>query len=243
VNILVTIPFSHYCEKARWALDRSGIAYREDGHLPLFSWIAALRAGGHRTVPSLHTGAGAIADSTDILRWCDRHGQAPPLFDDAAPAIAELEERFDRSFGPHTRRLAYFHLLPGLRARVADTHGVPRAEIAVARALAGPIAALMRRGMNIDAASAARSRARIDEIFAEVAARLDGRRYLVGDRLSAADLTFAALAVPVLGPPELADLVPLDRAPPALADLLAHYRATPAGRFALRLYAEERGRS
>ena len=29
---LVTIPISHYCEKARWALERAGIAYREERH-------------------------------------------------------------------------------------------------------------------------------------------------------------------------------------------------------------------
>jgi glutathione S-transferase len=27
---LVTIPISHYCEKARWALGRARIAYREE---------------------------------------------------------------------------------------------------------------------------------------------------------------------------------------------------------------------
>ncbi|MCW3023116.1 MAG: Glutathione S-transferase family protein, partial [Conexibacter sp.] len=32
--ILVTIPISHYCEKARWALDRAGVAYEERRHLP-----------------------------------------------------------------------------------------------------------------------------------------------------------------------------------------------------------------
>lgn len=27
---LLTIPISHYCEKARWALEHAGIPYRED---------------------------------------------------------------------------------------------------------------------------------------------------------------------------------------------------------------------
>ena len=27
---LITIAFSHYCEKARWALDRAGIVFEED---------------------------------------------------------------------------------------------------------------------------------------------------------------------------------------------------------------------
>jgi hypothetical protein len=30
----ITIGLSHYCEKARWALDQSGILYKEDAHPP-----------------------------------------------------------------------------------------------------------------------------------------------------------------------------------------------------------------
>ena len=30
---LLTIPISHYCEKARWALERAGLAYREERHV------------------------------------------------------------------------------------------------------------------------------------------------------------------------------------------------------------------
>ena len=30
---LLTIPISHFCEKARWALERAGLAYREERHV------------------------------------------------------------------------------------------------------------------------------------------------------------------------------------------------------------------
>jgi glutathione S-transferase len=30
---LITIPISHYCEKARWALERAGLPYREERHV------------------------------------------------------------------------------------------------------------------------------------------------------------------------------------------------------------------
>jgi glutathione S-transferase len=30
---LVTIPISHYCEKARWSLERAGLEYREERHV------------------------------------------------------------------------------------------------------------------------------------------------------------------------------------------------------------------
>jgi glutathione S-transferase len=238
---LVTITFSHYSEKARWALDRARIPYVEDAHLPLFAWLPALRAGRRRTVPTLATADGAIPDSTDILRWADRHGAAPPLFPEDLPEVAELEDRFDHRLGPHTRRLAYHHVLPTLRGRLA-VRGVPRHEVIAGRLLAPAFSTVMRRGLRIDAAGVARSQQRVEEILAEVEARLaDGRRYLVGDRFTAADLTFAALATPIVAPPQLADYLPMNDLPDELAHQIDAWRARPAGAFALRLYAEERG--
>ena len=45
-DVLITIPISHFCEKARWALDRSGLSYVERPHLQVFHWAAVRRAGG-----------------------------------------------------------------------------------------------------------------------------------------------------------------------------------------------------
>jgi glutathione S-transferase len=69
---LVTIPISHFCEKARWALDRAGVDYSEQPHVQLIHLVAARRAGGGRTVPVFVTDAGAVlAESSEILRWAD----------------------------------------------------------------------------------------------------------------------------------------------------------------------------
>jgi glutathione S-transferase len=61
---LVTIPISHYCEKARWALERAGLAYREEPHVQRIHRLAARRAGGGATVPVLVTpdGVSLIAE-------------------------------------------------------------------------------------------------------------------------------------------------------------------------------------
>ena len=239
---LVTITFSHYCEKARWALDRAGVAYTEDGHLPLFAWVPALRAGRVRTVPSLVTDDGAITDSTDILRWVDRRSAAPPLFPTGNREAAELEQLLDVRLGPHSRRVAYGHLLPALRRLLGEARGVPAFEVKAARALAPLVAGLMKRGLRVTPEGVARSRQRCAEVFTTVEERLaDGRRYLAGDRFTAADLTFAALAMPVIMPPQLSELVPMDDLPPAMKDDLALHRDTVAGQFALRLYREDRG--
>jgi glutathione S-transferase len=242
---LVTITFSHYCEKARWALDRAHIPYVEEGHLPLFAWVPALRAGKRRTAPSLVTASGPVNDSTDILHWVDRHGDAPPLFPEDVPEVVELEAKFDKYVGPATRRVGYHHILPTMRERLrADMPGVPRGERIAARLLARPIGRLMRFGLGIDEAGVQRSLDRVETVVAEVDRMLaDGRRYLAGNRFTAADLTFASLMIPFIAPPELSDFLPLgaDR-PPALDALIQATRSRPAGRFVQRLYADERGR-
>jgi glutathione S-transferase len=242
---LVTIPFSHYCEKARWALERAGVAFVEDGHLPIYAYLALRRAGGGRTVPALVTADGAVVtDSTDILRWCDAHGQAPALAPPELPDAATLEDDFDRHLGPAARRLGYFHLLPSKDAfaDLLDRGAVPGWQKRSGRLARPLVVRLLKRGLKIDAAGAARSRTTLDAAFATVAALLaDGRRYLCGDRFTAADLTFAALAAPVLVPDAYAPYLPSPvHQPASFRALVDELRATPAGAFGLRMYADHR---
>jgi glutathione S-transferase len=244
---LITIGFSHYCEKARWALDRAEIDYVEDDHAPVFHVAFSLRAGGRRSTPALEAGGGVYHESSDIVRYADR--QLPPerrLFPDEAGARAEIEAlvaEFDRSLGPASRRVAYFYLLKDAsRAKAVLTSTGPLWERKLTHPLFPAIRLLMQRAMKITAEGAARSREKLNTAFASVTERLsDGRRYLVGDRFSAADLTFASLAAPVLLPPQYGHLLPAaSELPTEYAGLVEQLRATPAGRFALRLYAEDR---
>ncbi|MBM4360738.1 MAG: glutathione S-transferase N-terminal domain-containing protein, partial [Deltaproteobacteria bacterium] len=87
---LVTITVSHYCEKARWALDRAGLRYVEEGHAPLFHRPFTMARGGTST-PLLASPHGTLTDSTDILRFVDRRLDEPlrlypdgPLGEEAA---------------------------------------------------------------------------------------------------------------------------------------------------------------
>ena len=50
---LVTIGVSHYCEKARWALERAGVEYVEDAHAPILHYAVSLARYGQRTTPIL----------------------------------------------------------------------------------------------------------------------------------------------------------------------------------------------
>jgi glutathione S-transferase len=248
VPTLVTIPFSHYCEKARWALRHARVDFVEEGHLPFASRVATWRHGKWSSVPLLDTGPGAepLADSTDILRWADERAPADRKLYPAEPRlrreVEELEERFDTVLGPHTRRLAYFHVLPARRLIFDMARDVVPSFERPALSVLFPLAKFaMIRGLRIDAAGAARSREKIDGEFAFVADRLaGGRRYLVGDRFTAADLTFAALAAPVIVPDAYGAPLPPDRLPEEGRADVDRLRATPARTFAARIYAEHR---
>src|SRR5262252_4614091 len=100
--ILITVPLSHFCEKARWALDRAGVAYHEEAHAPLLHRRATSRAGGSE-VPVLIHGDRCFTDSTDILVHLDARRGGDWLYPRDAAARREvdaLEERFDTELGP-----------------------------------------------------------------------------------------------------------------------------------------------
>ena len=239
---LITIPFSHYCEKARWALDRCGIRYEEDGHLPVFHYVATYRAGAKRSVPVLVDGKTIVRDSTDIIAWADakRPGALIPIA--GAKELLDIEDDLDNHFGPHSRRWAYFHLLPNKAADKHITVGVPRWERSLLK-IARPVAvAYLRRGLKVDAAGVERSRKKIESTFDRVEQIIgDGRRYFAGDRFTVADLTFAALAAPIVMPENHpVQTFDLSLFNDAARDQINAWRRRPAGQFALRLYADDR---
>jgi glutathione S-transferase len=120
--------------------------------------------------------------------------------------------------------------------------GVPNWERR-ALTLAYPAAAWgIDRFLDITATTAAQSEAQVRMVFDRVAQRLgDDRPYLCGDRFTAADLTFAALAASVLMPPEYGVPLPQpDELPTAMAAVVREFRAHPAGAHALAMFRNER---
>jgi glutathione S-transferase len=246
--LLLTIPFSHYCEKARWALDRAGVDYEEQGHVPGFHRLAVRRAGSDRTsVPVLVAEGRTLGDSSDILAWADAHARAGrelvPKDEAGRREVLALEERLDEELGPHIRRVMYFHILPrpGLAFSLMDQR-TPRWQRMVLRAAFPLLRQGMRRFMRIDERTVVESRDRVLRVFDDVEKRLaGGRRYLVGDAFTAADLTLAALAGPTVTPPEHSVRFPtIDALPVPAAALLREVHARPVAEYLRRMYREHR---
>lgn len=244
---LITIPISHYCERARWALDRAGIAYRERAHLQMIHWAVVRRAGGNGTVPVLVCGDRVLADSADIVAAAD--AQAPAnrrLYPDdpaAAADVRELERDFAERLGPDGRLWMYHSLHRRRDLAVAyGCAGVPAWERRLLQAAYPVLIRGIDRFLKITPAAAAQSETEVRATFEAVAERLaDGRPYLCGTSFTAADLTFAALAAAVLMPPEYGVPLPQpNELPTAMAGVVRELRAHPAGAHALAMYRDER---
>jgi glutathione S-transferase len=239
---LLTIPISHYCEKARWALQRAGLQYREEPHVQGVHQLCAHRAGGGRTVPVLVTAEGAIGESEQILEFCDRGLPAQerlfPVDQEERREVLALSRRFDTGLGPSGRRLIYIRMFaqPELLLRYNNQgvaawegrlirHGLPVMQHFIGRVLG------ITPGVEVaDEAVVWRE---LDFVAGLLA---DGRTYLLGERFTAADLTFAALAAPIVMPDvygcRLPSLAELDG---PTAAIVKRGREHPAGVYALRL--------
>jgi glutathione S-transferase len=252
---LHTITYSHYVEKVRWCLDRTGVAYTE---VPSIGILGILLTG--RTVPLLLLPASrtSISDSPEILRflWGRYSAERPECVRFLAPtaeAVA-LEKHFDYALGVNVRLWSYWQLLEHRDLTLLmwgiEEQRIPQWQRTLLPVFHPVLAALLRRMIGVTDANAAAGIAATRQVFDEVGRTLaDGRRYLLaGEEPTFVDITFASLAALILFPEGYGgDAVslrqlPVDLLPAAWRDEVETLRATPAGQFALRLYAQERSR-
>ena len=244
---LITIPISHFCEKARWALDRAGIAYREERHVQGIHQVVARRASGGSTVPVLLTPAGALAESEQIVAWADERTPAEHRLYPAQPGeraeVERLCRRFDSELGPRARRLMYVHMLRERELLLRfNNAGVPRWEDRVMR-VGWPLVARyakwdlgIQKGIEVEDEDVLW---RELDFVADLLA--DDRPYLGGERFGAADLTFAALAAAAIVPPIYGTPLPQPaQLPERTAEVVERARDHPAGRYAMRMFEEHR---
>ncbi|KAI7830626.1 hypothetical protein BC939DRAFT_438568 [Gamsiella multidivaricata] len=283
---LRSISFSHYNEKARWALDYYGVPYVEYRSLPLchiismYNYRAKVRPAPGSSpfvTPFLMgtpTSADAssdekiiINDSTQILQFLSDQYAAPansngPLSgpanlysDDEATKekILALEERFDAMIGPHIRRYMYYEILcraPSSVGRGLGQHGNAGALQKWVWTLFFPLISwALCKAIRINEKSAARSKDILRREFEHVSRVLEsgppGPAYLVGNQLSAADLTFASLAGLAVGVTQEDGLgawvPPVEQLGPEAREFCEELRQTTAGKHVLECYKLHRG--
>jgi glutathione S-transferase len=227
---LFVLPPSHYCERARWALNHISCSYDEVRwpvglHVPL-----AKRFAPRTTLPILDTGTEILQGSDRILDWTGMPGAEP-----------DVERRFGKQIGKLVRQYIYSAILNDRRSGVVDVmfEGVPTGQ-----ALLGRLLWPMTRRLIV-----ARMNARpelLPTLEREVEAELDwfdgclgGRDHLVANSFGRADLTAASLLAP-LARPVACPLYRHPKLPEAVEEALARWSTRPSLRWVERIYAEHR---
>jgi glutathione S-transferase len=237
--------FSHYNEKARWALDFKGWPHRRRTLVPGLHVATMIRKTGQPKTPVLFVDDEVIADSSAIIAWLEREQPEPALYPDDPEQrrrALDLEEWLDEEAGPRIRRLVYHHLMgePRCCERFSTAGARPRTK-AVFRGLGPVLRPIMRWNMKIDAERVAEADAMLDSIFDRVDAEIGPSGFLVGERFGVADLTAASILANLVHPESYP--YPWTTAPRSFEALQRRYADHPTTEWVRRIYDEHRSPS
>lgn len=187
--LLLQFSTSHYCRKARLALGYKQIAYEVENLTPGAHILRLKPLAGLTTVPVLipTPAEDAIADSTRIFEYLERTYPDPPLVpEDPGDRCRAwlLEDWLDESIGTATR-FVYYHFR-AREGKAIDPSWFSQAVIAI-----------VRRQYGITPASVKLAEERLQLAMQVLLLSWQETPYLVGDRLSVADLAAAALLSPL----------------------------------------------
>lgn len=246
IPLLWHIPFSHYSEKARWALDYKGIAHHRRVLGPDYL-IQVWRATGQGKLPVVWLDRRPIADSTRIIAAIEEHYPEPPLYphDTAMRQRAlALEDDLDDTLGPALRAAIVTPLFrhdPDIALRVLTT-GMGSKAYRRLRPLLRVFPSFYRFRHSISESNLEQDRAIVVAALNRIEQERQGRAYLLGDTFTVADLTAASLLGVLLQPPEIQYPLHVE-----LPLYLKEYRATllrhPAAQWAAGIYRLHRGYS
>ena len=194
--LLLQFSTSHYCRKARLALGYKKIAYDVENLTPGLHILKLKPLTGLTTIPvllpQLEGQPKAIADSTRIFKFLETYCPAPPLYlpDHRLQTQAwMLEDWLDESIGTATR-FVYYHF---------RAHEGKHIDPSLSSQL---VISVVRKQYGINKASVELAATRLATAMSELSNRWEKNSYLVGDRLSVADLAAAALLSPLALIPE-----------------------------------------
>ena len=196
---------SHYCEKARWALDYKGINYQTVNLLP-GQHVNTIRklTGAESSVPVLEHDGQIIQGSGHILDYLDKVFPDKPLLPadpDLQARVLEWEQKLDEQAGPALRTWVYHYFLQRPKIVVPMlAAGTPFYNRILLSLAFSRVDEIMRNWMKINQKTADAAQETLEQLITELAEVYEQQPYLVGDRFTRADLTAAALLAPLFQP-------------------------------------------
>jgi glutathione S-transferase len=212
---LLQIPFSHNSIKVRRVLALKGLEYERENVNPAFR-RNLVRLSGQELTPVLVDGRNVFSDSTAIALYLEETYPDPPLVPPDAQERTQcllLEDWADAAFMALTRRLAYWTILNS-EASLGDMF-FPKYPKPAQR-IGGVIGSrILRRRFGLSAAQAQEDGEEARRVAKLAVDRIGGGSYLIGDRISLADVALASMSAPLrIAPLGVAD-------DPAVKELLA----------------------
>ncbi|MCC5896519.1 MAG: glutathione S-transferase family protein [Phormidium sp. GEM2.Bin31] len=188
---LLQFSTSHYCRKVRLALGYKQIPYEVENLTPGAHRFKLKPLVGLTTVPVLlpesPDGPVAVGDSTEILKFLEGYSPEPSWAVEESEGHRRawlLEDWLDESIGTATRFLYY-----DFRAKEGKSVNPSW--------FAQTLVKVVRVQYDISPAGVALARQRLMLALTELGAVWQESPYLVGDRLSVADITAAGLLSPL----------------------------------------------
>ena len=241
---LFTINMSHYSEKIRWLLDHEKLNYQEEALTPFIHSLPMLIKGGRKrtTVPVLQLDKEYIQDSPRIVAWLSKeYGPLSSLPEDLQDEILDIQQRFDAIGKPVARFLYYSGFAHPALIKDIWTQFAKPWENAVVRMSYPMIKGLFTSKMRVNAEGAAKAEQKIDQEIKWLEQRLsDGRQFLVGDRLTVADITAASLLAPLACPDEHPIYGRKDFRE-KIAGSASKWAGSPALEWVKKMYSQQRG--
>jgi glutathione S-transferase len=231
--------FSHFNEKARWALDHKHIRHVRRSVLPGSPRAMGFSIRG--TLPVLDLDGERIVDSTRIIGALERRQPEPPLYPDdpgERRRALDLEDFFDEHVGHELRRVAFYDWDVDFASALLTTAQPP--------ALRRPFRAFLplgllyvRRRYRIYPREVEDSRRKVEAGLDRVEAELGSSDYLVRDRFSVADLAACSLLYPLAWP----EGVQYDPPEPSGWEFRERLADRPALQWVREMYRRHRGTS
>ncbi|MTJ49895.1 glutathione S-transferase [Dolichospermum sp. UHCC 0259] len=201
--LLLQFSTSHYCRKARLALGYKGISYQTENLTPGLHILRVKPLTGLTTLPVLLPQIveqpQAIGDSTEIFKFLESYQPEPSLFlpnSEQQAQAAMLEDWLDESIGTATRFVYYqFRASEG---KVIDPSLFSQMVIKV-----------VRQQYGIDDTTVKLAKKRLANALLLLSMYWQKDDYLVGSRLSIADIAAAALLSPLALIPDYRQAYPL----------------------------------
>jgi glutathione S-transferase len=213
--VLYIFAISHFCEKARWALDYLNIEYRLQYLSPITyrKFVHGLGVADS-SLPVLTTGSLTLQGSSRIMEWAEAQSRPGKSNLDKrslevdtidTSSARDIEQRLDDVTGVHVRRFYYADALLNQPQKVRPIFcaNLSRKEQIILRLAWGKICKYMIRGLDLGVEQGRESRLLIETELDWLDGLLaDGRTFVLGKHFSRVDITAASLLSPLVLPPE-----------------------------------------